>query len=80
MPEIFKAERPARMLRAVLFAACATLSVAMMTMACRAQSARPNSSIEVAFTYQGTLSNLVGSSHLWMQGGAAQIHGQFYGG
>ena len=39
MPEIFKAERPARMLRAVLFAACATLSVAMMTMACRAQSA-----------------------------------------
>jgi hypothetical protein len=80
MPEIFKTEQPARMLRAVLFVACATLSLAMMATACNTSSARPNSSIEVAFTYQGTRSNLVGSSQLWMQGGAAHIHGQFYGG
>lgn len=56
MPESFKTERPARMLRAALFAACATLSVAMMATACRAQKVRPHSSIEVAFTYQGKLS------------------------
>ena len=34
MPEIFKTEQPARMLRAVLFVACATLSLAMMATAC----------------------------------------------
>jgi hypothetical protein len=47
--------------------------------------ALPNSSLqgsalEIAFTYQGTRSNEINSSGFWLQGGAAQIHGQFYGG
>jgi hypothetical protein len=38
------------------------------------------SAFEVAFTYDGALSEQVANSHFWLQGGSAQIHGQFYGG
>lgn len=59
---------------------------AMMTVAaCAAQTAgnapaSHKSGLEVAFTYDGTLSQQVTNSHFWLQGGSAQIHGRFYGG
>jgi hypothetical protein len=43
-------------------------------------SAPRESVLEVAFTYTGTGSNLIDSSRFWIQGGAVQLHGQFYGG
>src|ERR1700752_65921 len=62
------------------------IGAAMMTAAAStAQTAAhapawDKSAFEVAFTYDGTLSEQVANSHLWLQGGSAQIHGQFYGG
>ena len=55
---------------------------AILSSASSAQAApAPHESVlEVAFTYTGTGSNLVDSSRFWMQGGAVQLHGQFYGG
>jgi hypothetical protein len=79
-----------RILKTVL--AALVIAAAMMATICAAQSASvptksapPNSSmqgsaLEIAFTYQGTRSDVVNGSGFWMQGGAAQIHGRFYGG
>ncbi len=38
------------------------------------------SSLEVALVYNPLMSNLVGSSGFWMQGGSVQVHGQFWRG
>ena len=43
-------------------------------------STEPRYPIDVAFTWDATLSNNVTSSRFWMQGAGAQIHGQFYRG
>lgn len=63
------------------------IAAAMMVTVCSAQSAPApskstlqNSALETAFTYQGVHSDVVNGSGFWMQGGAAQIHGQFYRG
>jgi hypothetical protein len=63
------------------------ITAAMMATDCSAQSASEqpksmpqSSALEIAFTYQGTHSDVVNGSGFWMQGGTAQIHGQFYGG
>jgi hypothetical protein len=55
------------------------------TMIAVATSARPlaaqnTPSLDVALTYNATLSNSTNSSHFWMQGGSVQLHGQFYRG
>jgi hypothetical protein len=66
------------------FLKCAALALAAtMTMATASTAqtrAEGPSRLEFAFTYQGTMSDAVSGSHFWMQGGAAQIHGRFYGG
>lgn len=68
-----------RILKTVLPALA--LAGAMAT-ASPAQSAPApqRSELEVAFTYQSTHSDVVNGSGFWMQGGAAQIHGRFFGG
>jgi hypothetical protein len=43
-------------------------------------SRQEDSSLEVAITYDATLSNLVSSSRFTLQGGSIQIHGRFYRG
>ena len=40
----------------------------------------PTSSLEVAVTWNGTLSNAITSSRFWMEGGSVDVHGQFYRG
>jgi hypothetical protein len=74
-----------RILKTVLSAL--VIAAAMMASISPAQSApapsksAPQSSaLEIAFTYQGMHSDVVNGSGFWLQGGAAQIHGQFYGG
>lgn len=44
------------------------------------EGAQANSSLDVAFTYDATLSDVITSSRFAMQGGSLQIHGRFYGG
>lgn len=43
-------------------------------------STPPKPTLEVALTYEGTLSDLISSSKFWMQGAGTQIHGRFYRG
>jgi hypothetical protein len=43
--------------------------------------AKPNaSSLDVAITYDAMLSNVTTGANFWMQGGSAQLHGQFWRG
>lgn len=68
-----------------VFQAIAIGGAMMTAVASAAQTAgntpaRDKSAFEVAFTYDGTFSEQVNNSHFWLQGGSAQIHGQFYGG
>lgn len=60
----------------------ALLLTGAMTTASLAQNAPAprQPSLELAFTYTATASKPVNGSDFWMQGGGAQIHGQFYGG
>ena len=37
-------------------------------------------SLNVAVTYNGTLTDLINTSRFWMQGGSVQVEGRFYGG
>lgn len=55
------------------------ITMAAATSAQAAPSARAPR-LEIALTYQGTLSDLVSGSRFWMQGGGVQIHGRFCGG
>jgi hypothetical protein len=44
-------------------------------------SAKPTKgSLEIALVYNPLMSNVVGSSGFWMQGGSVQVHGQFWRG
>ena len=68
-----------------VFQAIAMGAAVITTAASAAQTAAHapawgNSAFEVALTYDGTLSEQVNNSHFWLQGGSAQIHGQFYRG
>jgi hypothetical protein len=72
-----------RILKTVLPA----FTAAMIATICSAQSApapsksaQQSSALEIAFTYQGMHSDVINGSGFWLQGGAAQIHGRFYGG
>jgi hypothetical protein len=74
-----------RILKTVLSALA--IAAAMMAAISPAQSAPApfkavpqSSALEIAFSYQGMHSNVVNGSGFWLRGGAAQIHGQFYGG
>jgi hypothetical protein len=42
--------------------------------------AQPKYPLNVTVTYNATLSNVITSSHFWMQGGSVQIHGQLWRG
>lgn len=76
MQRIFGSVIPAVALAGALAAAAA--SSAAQAAAGATQPGRP--ALELAFTYAVTSSQPVSGSRFWMQGGAAQIHGQFYGG
>jgi hypothetical protein len=54
----------------------------MMASPLLAQTISPQSRghLEVALTYDGTLSEVANSNTSWMQGGSIQLHGQFYRG
>ena len=64
----------------------ATLVAAMMTSPAAAQSATgpkrpaPQYQMEVGVSWDTTLGEQVGGSRFWMQGGSAEVHGQFYRG
>jgi hypothetical protein len=68
------------MLPALALAGAMTMATASAAQNVPGTVAKQQSTLELAFTYQGTLSDLVSGSRFWMQGGSAQIHGQFYGG
>jgi hypothetical protein len=76
MQRIFTMVFPALAIAGAMIAAAAT--AAAQTAEGRLAIGKP--ALEFAFTYEGTLSNATTSSHFWMQGGGAQIHGQFYHG
>lgn len=63
-------------LPALLFVAATMATVSSAQPA----SAPHKPALELAFTYTATSSNQIGGAHFWMQGGAAQIYGRFYGG
>lgn len=67
-----------RMLKCAALALAAAMTMATASTA-QTRAGHP-SQLELAFTYQGTMSDLVAGSRFWLQGGAAQIHGRFYGG
>jgi hypothetical protein len=71
-----------RILKTVLPAL--TIAAAMMATVSSAQNAPAPApqkpALEIAFTYQGMHSDVVNGSGFWLQGGGAQIHGQFHGG
>jgi hypothetical protein len=69
----------------IVFSALAVAGTMMTAISAAAQNAgdlpaATQPALEVAFTYEGTSSDSTTSSHFWMQGGGAQIHGQFYHG
>jgi hypothetical protein len=68
-----------------VFSALAMTAALTMATVCAAQAApaRPAASetgLEVAFTYNATLTEQITNSRFWMQGGSAQIHGLLYRG
>jgi hypothetical protein len=74
-----------RILKTVLPALAIAAAMMATTSSAQSASAPPkslpqSSSLELAITYQGTHSDVVNGPGFWMQGGGAQIHGQFYGG
>ena len=67
------------------FQAAAIAAITMVASIAAAAQPAPKAvpavpSLNVALTYDATLSNLVTSSRFWMQGASAQIEGRFYGG
>jgi hypothetical protein len=58
------------------------IAAATMATASSAQirSTPQKPTLEIAFTYAATATDETGGTHFWVQGGAAQIHGRFYGG
>ena len=72
MQRIFGRELPALVIAAIL------MMSALSSAAPPRSSAVP--SLDVAVTYNATLSDLITSSRFWMQGASAQIEGRFYGG
>ena len=65
----------------------AAATAALMLAASIASAAQPTPqavpavpSLNVALTYNATLSDLINTSRFWMQGASAQIEGRFYGG
>jgi len=59
------------------------LGAAMIAMAAQAappQNAQPKHPLEVAFTCDATLSDLVTGKDFWMQGGSVQAAGELYRG
>ena len=66
---------------AVAIAAIAIMAVSAASAQTAAPTASANKpSLDVAVTYDATLSSVVAGSRFTMQGGALQIHGRFYGG
>jgi len=70
-----------RQTRSMLFGG----AIAIMTATAAAQKAPTangpsGDSLELAFTYNATLSHQEDGGNFWMQGGNVQIHGRFYGG
>jgi len=45
-----------------------------------AANAAPKYPLDLAVTYNATMSNSISGKSFWMQGGSAQLHGQFYRG
>ncbi len=61
-------------------AATAAAPVAAQNTPAPAAPARLQYPLEVSATYSATLSDVVTGSSFWMQGGAVELHGQFYRG
>jgi hypothetical protein len=68
-----------RRLSSVLLCGAAIMAVAV-PMAGPNLNAQSKYPLEVAFTYNATLSDLITSKDFWMQGGGVEVHGRFYGG
>jgi hypothetical protein len=76
MQRILKTVLPAVVIAAAMMATSSSAQSAPAP----SKSAPQSSALEIAFTYQGMHSDVVNGSGFWLQGGGAQIHGQFYGG
>ena len=77
MQRLFKIALPALVCAAAIFASASSAQTAPTAQSARAPQ---DHALEIAFTYTTTESQLINDSHFWMQGGTAQIHGQFYKG
>jgi outer membrane immunogenic protein len=69
-----------RILKTALAALLFVTATTAISSSAQTVSVPQTPALEIAFTYQGTLSEPVNGSRFWMQGGAAQLHGRFYGG
>lgn len=70
-----------RRLSSLLLMGTATMvTITAGVMPAQVTPAQPKYALNVTVTYNATLSNVITSSHFWMQGGSVQIHGQLWRG
>jgi peptidoglycan-associated lipoprotein len=58
----------------------AIVATPLVAQSAAAAKTTPQYPLDVAVTYNATMSNSVTSKSFWMQGGSVQVHGQFYRG
>lgn len=73
MQRIFPSRVPALALAAIM-------TMSALSAVAQPRPGSPVPSLDVAFTYNATLANLITSPRFWMQGAAAEIEGRFHGG
>lgn len=67
------------LVRMILFGAV-TAAIAAVPLAAQNSQDRSGPELNVAVTYNASISDVTTGSNFWLQGGSAQIHGRFYGG
>ena len=70
-----------RLISSMLLAGVAMLATnSPARLAAQGASAPQSGTLEAAFTYNAVRADAITGKSFWMQGGSAQLHGQFYGG
>ena len=64
----------------MIMMAAAILAAPLVAQSAVAAKAAPKYPLDVAVTYNATMSNSISSKAFWMQGGSVQLHGRFYRG
>jgi len=66
--------------KTIVITGVALAATPLVAQSAAAEKTAPKYPLDVAITYNATMSNSVTSKSLWMQGGSVQVHGQFYRG